>query len=459
MPKLGISEVQSRCLVTVVGVGKRADLAIPADAPIAEYADKLARILGAASDEALPPSWSLAPLGERPLPLETSLAAAGIVDGAVLYLRDILEGDADEPVVQSVYEVVSDVSSNGLGPPWDTRAKGRAAILLGAVWLLCSLGYLGITGRNWPFPEVLLAVTGLGLAATARGLAPYPRVLPRRLRIALACSAIPAMILVSVLSTGGFAWDGQHLVYAEIGAILGFAAALTAVPSVLLAAVTLLALLTGALMTLVVGLGATTSAAAATAVAAGTLFLAIAPRTAGLLTATSWLRMSSSSVEPDADPEKLGERVLLAQHTLVTLMGSASAVVAVALIVLTRDKSAFALVLAGVAVLALLIRAATFMFTTEAIGPVVAASAGLFGLLTALGRWATTESLMLPIAMLAGVLTISTGIPLLLWRTGEEPGRRPQLGGLLTLCQLAMIPLALGVYGLYSMLWNVGQGS
>jgi hypothetical protein len=461
MSKPGSTEVQPRCRVTVVGTRNRVDLAVPADAPIAEYADLLARLVGQESDEALPPTWSLAPTGSPPLPVTASLAGASIVDGTVLYLRDVLEGEADEPVIRSVWEVVSDLGQSGRGPRWDIRAKGRVTMLLGAGWLLVALAYLGIGGRNRLLVEVLTAVVGIGFAVAARLLRPYPRVLPQGLRVALGCAVIPSMILVSMLSLGRLSWDAEHLVYAEIGALLGLIIALAAVPGVLLATVTLLVVLAGAMTTLVLGLGATPAAAAATAVTAGTLFLTVAPRTAGLLTAASWLRMSSPSVEPQADPEHLADRVVQAQHTLVLLMGVTSAIVAGALLVLTRESSAFSFALAAVAVVALVILAGTFEFLTEAIGPVVAALAGAFGLLATLGHWSATEPLVLPLMLLAGVAAVSVGLPVLLWRAGgggtEETGdHRSRLRPLLTICQLALPPLLLGVYGVYGLLWGLG---
>ncbi|MFJ6199219.1 EsaB/YukD family protein [Micromonospora sp. NPDC092111] len=462
MSKPGNTDIQPRCLVTVVGTRNRVDLAVPANAPIAEYADLLARLVGQESNEALPPAWSLAPTGAPPLPVTSSLASAGIVDGAVLYLRDVLDGEADEPVVRSVWEVVSDLGTSGRGPRWDIRAKGRAAMLLGAAWLVVSLGYLGIAGHGRLLIEVLLAVIGIGFAVAARLLRSYPRVLPRGLRALLGCAVIPCMILVSMLSLGSLEWDVRHLVYAQIGAVLGLVIALVAVPRVLLAAVTLLVVVAGTMTTLALGLGATPAATAATAVTAGTLFLAVAPRVAGLLTAASWLRMSSPSVEPEADPDMLGNRIVRAQHTLVLLVGATSAIVAAALLVLTRNTSAFSLALAAAAVAALVIRAGTFEFTTEAIGPVVAAMAGAFGLFAALDHWSATAPLVLPLTVLAGLVAVSVGLPVLLWRSGtggiEDTGdRRPRLGVLLTTCQLVLPPLLLGVYGVYGLLWGLGR--
>jgi Mrp family chromosome partitioning ATPase len=70
-------------LVTVAGPRGRRDLSLPADAPVAELLPVLARLLG---DGAAPEGWTLTPAGGGPLPAGSSLAAAGILNGALLQL-------------------------------------------------------------------------------------------------------------------------------------------------------------------------------------------------------------------------------------------------------------------------------------------------------------------------------------------------------------------------------------
>jgi CO dehydrogenase nickel-insertion accessory protein CooC1 len=71
-------------LVTVAGPRGRRDLSLPADAPVAELLPVLARLLG---DGTAPEGWTLTPTGGRPLPAGSSLAAAGILNGALLHLE------------------------------------------------------------------------------------------------------------------------------------------------------------------------------------------------------------------------------------------------------------------------------------------------------------------------------------------------------------------------------------
>src|ERR1700729_1328372 len=83
--------IDGRSRVTVIGTRKRVDVALPAAAPIGEHSAGLASLCGPAqaSPGALPPAWSLAVAGGAPLPLSASLEESGVLDGQVLYLRDL----------------------------------------------------------------------------------------------------------------------------------------------------------------------------------------------------------------------------------------------------------------------------------------------------------------------------------------------------------------------------------
>jgi type VII secretion integral membrane protein EccD len=449
----------ARCRVTVIGAENRVDLAIPAEAPIAEYNDLLARMCGQPQDDALPPVWSLAPVGRAPFALTSSLALEGVEDGAILYLRDTLADEAQEPVVHSVWELVSDFAEESRGIRWNARAAGRVAVILGAYWIAVAVGYLGFTGHRSGGLGVIGGVLGLGLAILARVLRQHPRVLPGTLRSALGCAVIPCTVLVAFFGPGPPALDAIHLVSLEVGLLLGFLIALIAVPGVLVGASTLLVAIAGVLITVLVSVHATAPAVAATVVVAGVLFVAIAPRTAGMLVAATWLSMSSSTLEPEADSDRLAERFRQAHRALVLLVGVTSAAVAIALAVLTRGSSPFTLAVAITATMVLLLRTRTFALASEAVGPVVAAITGLFGLLTMLARSGTTDAYVLPALFLVGVAAVAVGVPVLLWGSGRAPAPddKQPLNPLLTIGQIVLPALLLGVYGLYTTLWNLGR--
>jgi type VII secretion integral membrane protein EccD len=452
--------IDARCRVTVIGAENRVDLAIPAEASIAEYNDLLARMCGQPQDDALPPAWSLAPVGRAPFPLTSSLALEGVEDGAILYLRDTLAGEDQEPVVHSVWEQVSDFAEKSRGIRWDARATGQVAVVLGAFWVAAALGYLGLSGHRSPALGVIGAVLGLGMAVLARVLRRHPRVLPGTLRTALGCAVIPCTVLVAFLAPGDPAYDGTHVIYLEVGLLLGFVIALIAVPGVLLGASTLLVAIAGVLIAVLAPLRATTPAIAATVVVAGVLFVAVAPRTAGVLVAATWLSMSSPTLEPEPDSERLAERYRQAHRALVLLVSVTSAAVGVAMVVLTRGFSPFTLAVSITATIVLLLRTRTFELASEAVAPVVAAMAGAFGLLTMLARSEATDAYVMPTLFLVGVAAIAVGLPVLLWGADRSPApgdKPPKLGPLLTVGQIVLPALLLGVYGLYTTLWNLGR--
>jgi type VII secretion integral membrane protein EccD len=445
--------------VTVVGARNRVDLAIPAEAPIAEYSDTLARMLGQPEDDALPPVWSLAPVGAAAFPVTSSLAFQGVEDGAVLYLRDTLADEDKEPVLHSVWELVSDLSEKSRGVPWNTRTAGRLAVLLGAFWLVAAFAYLGLTGRPNVAVGATAGILGVGVAVLARMLGRYPRVLPGSLRTLLGCAVIPCMVLAAGLSPGAPAADTTHLIYVVVGLLVGLVIALVAVPGVVLGSLTVLFGIGGVMIAVLVPLHASMTDIASTVVVVGVLFLAVAPRTAGMVVATSWLSMSSANLEPDADPERLAERVAQAHRALVVLVGLSSVALGVALLVLTRDFAAFPLAVAVVATIVLFLRTSTFGLASEAIPPVIAAGVGVFGLLTMLVGSDTGTSYMVPVLLLVGVVALGAGLPVLLWGSSRsrEGDRSFKMGPLLTVGQIVLPALLLGVYGLYTTLWNLGQ--
>ena len=452
--------IDARCRVTVIGAEKRVDLAIPAEAPIAEYNDLLARLCGQPEDDALPPVWSLAPIGAAPFALTSSLAAEGVEDGTVLYLRDTLADEEDEPVVHSVWELVAAHGETSGAVRWEARTVSRTVLLLGAFWLVASLYYLGLAGHRGPAVGIVAGVSAIGLAALARWLRPLPRVLPGRLRTVLACAAIPCAVAAAVLAPGVPALNLTHLIYFEIGLLVGLVIALVAVPDVLLGAITLFVAAGGVLMAIVIPLHATVTDIAATVAVVGVLFLAVAPRTAGLLVAASWLSMSSPTLEPDADPEQLPARVALAHRTVVLLVSLASAATGLALIVLSRSSGPFPLAVAVTAAIVLALRSGTFRLASEGVAPAIAAAAGVFGLLTMLARTGATAAYLMPTLLVVGVTAVVAGLPVLLWGVSRQPAdddKPSRLSAVQTMGQVTLPTLLLGVYGVFNTLWNVGR--
>lgn len=182
-----------RCRITVVGKRRRVDLAVPARAPIAEYLPALTRMCGQESDETLPAAWSLAPAGDRPFPPSISLLEAQVVDGATLYLRDLVEGETDGPLITELEDMVSEVGDQG--ERWNSRHRALTIAGIGAGGLVASLAALVLSAPDSPLTGFVAIVSGFALAfiagiATRRG---WP--VPERLRLAVALAACPVLAL------------------------------------------------------------------------------------------------------------------------------------------------------------------------------------------------------------------------------------------------------------------------
>src|SRR5262245_62067260 len=117
------------CRITVVGDRRQVDLAVPAGAPITDYVDDLARLVSQEENDLMPPAWSLATGLAGAFPPERSLSELGIADGQVLYLRDLLAGELDEPVVLDVAEQVAQASGQFLDRPWTPVARAATALV------------------------------------------------------------------------------------------------------------------------------------------------------------------------------------------------------------------------------------------------------------------------------------------------------------------------------------------
>ena len=75
-------------VVTVAGPCGRRDLVVPADVPVGDLLGPIAAAAGEGRPGATGQArWRLAPLGGDPLPLDMSLAASGVGDGATLTLQ------------------------------------------------------------------------------------------------------------------------------------------------------------------------------------------------------------------------------------------------------------------------------------------------------------------------------------------------------------------------------------
>jgi type VII secretion integral membrane protein EccD len=165
------SVTSSTCRLTVMTPKWRVDLAVPVDIPVAELLTILVRSMGPElSDEgASHGGWVLQQLGKPPLDPAMSLAAAQLRDGDVLRLRP---GSTQLP--ELAFDDVLDAVATGINertPRWQPHYTARASVLFASAALLYALIAALLTGPGWVASTATAAVTSLMLLLASVALA------------------------------------------------------------------------------------------------------------------------------------------------------------------------------------------------------------------------------------------------------------------------------------------------
>lgn len=463
--------MDEHCRITVVGERRQVDLAVPARAPITTYIGTLARLCAEERSDILPPSWSLATATAGPFPPERSLAELGIIDGQVLYLRDVIADEFSDPVVYDVGERVTEVAEGILERRWDSRARTMTGMACGLGWLIATLIVLASRHQVSSGVIVELAVaSSLTLPALAWIAAERRWPVPQRLREILALSAVPALAVAAQTLAAthlGARMDGSHALMTPAGltvfalfagALIGASVAFSTSPSVTTCAVLLtavvVALLGGALA--MVKASGVESAAVAAVAAYG--LLTIAPRTVSWIVTFAYQSAAARMpAEEDGDPVTTALR---AATTLLTFWsGGLAVVLAVALVPLAASRSPYAAALAGCLGLALLLRAGSVRLVAEVLPVGLAGAVGLFALILVgpgqLG-WPTWPAPVC-LGLIAEVL-LMYGFRRLMRRPGLPAMARPRwLTSFSSLLGGVSAALAVGTSGVFARFIEIGH--
>ena len=439
------------CRVTVIGTAKRADVAVPARAPIGQYATSLAVLCGEPDSDVMPAAWSLATPEGGTLPPASSLAECGIIDGQVLYLRDRAAGEYDEPGVFEVHELVAEAAGRAGGPRWDAGARTAAMLAAGAAWLVAVVTALVFTGARVGAGP-LTAGTGLALALTAWVARGGRQTVPAAVRVLLALGALPCLGVtgwfVGMARSGGQA--GPGIAGLSAGVLAGALIALLAVPSMATFAAAAAAAVTAAIITALVMLHAGLAGTSAVIALLSYVTVILVPRAAGRLAAL-WAMLTGQ--EDPAVTVVWARRLLAAGNIL------ACAVLAVAVVLLGHSPSPFAIALAFSLSLAVLLHTRACSFVAEA-GPAVAA--GLAGLLSVLlfapGHLLTAPAWAVPVAGAGlGVVMLAAGLALNVGAPDRAAGETAWSRTIASACLVAAVPLAAGVFGVFGTLLHLGR--
>jgi hypothetical protein len=464
-----------RCRVTVIGTSVRADVAVPALVPIGEYAHVLAESFQEPETDVLPAAWSLKAAGGAPIPPHASLESAGVIDGQLLYLCDLTDGEYDEPLVLEVDECVASTIDRIGDRQWTPRVAVTVTLIMSVLWLVAAAASWLIArpaDRTAAGFLSLLAALALAVAAWLGQAERFG--LTRVLRLVLAIGAVLCLSVTGwyagLDASGGHLASGRSLAAAMIGLAVGLVAgalaAMSAIPGIETLALAALTVVVSPAICLLVLFGATAREVTAITAVAGYWLIALSPGLAVRLAAT-WEQVSRAE---DTRHAVVWARGLTLTGTFIGAAGTA-----ISLVLMAGAGDVFDIALVGVLCCGLLLRSATCRLLIEAVPIVAAGLLGLFSLAVRAPRFSGHGGLIpalaesgLGLAML-GLAVIGT--TLCSAQDREASVRRRPAGQLavaaskprtatrvaLTLCSIAALPLLLGTFGVYASVVSLGH--
>jgi hypothetical protein len=414
--------------VTIRATGRRVDVTLPNVVPLIEITPMVAALCHADGDDARPPAWTLARVGQPPLALTTTLTDAGVLDGETLHLVDVSAWDS--PHVVTFDDPVAGAVTAGNEQP-SSAVVGLA--LLASVVVLLATG----AGVVAAVPALRLSAGPALLAAAAAALV-VAFLLPARAdrrpsKVALVCGAWAMAAAAGWSLVGG--QPGRGLTGAGVALLVAVLAAAPLagemVPGFALFAVALTA------GSAAVAAGAHPVQSAAVAAVAATIGVRVGPRLLG-----AWLSRRVAARPGDVEALSRGSRILLVSGTYGCV---GVAVAAGVILAATGDR--FGLVLAAVTGGSLALRAATFRYAREALPAAVGAGVIMFAAVVAAARVATAHGWGGAAVLVLSALGIGLAVITAVQRgTAGSPRRAATWWALVDACTA---PLTLGALGVF----------
>jgi type VII secretion integral membrane protein EccD len=445
------------CRITVVTTGRRVDLTMPTHLACAELLPQVVRLTGETEQGPSPRPWVLGRLGEPPLAPERTLSQSGVYDGDLLYLR--AAGQPADPVVvddlvETIAEAVDSRGGHWTAATWHRFAMAAAAALLGAGAVAVGAGGRPLAGATAGRGTAGLAAgAALALLLAALGLR---RLLREPVAAAApALAALPWSALAGAALAGRAGADPAAVVAAGAGGLLAAAVAATMAAPVV----------TGPCLAVALPAAALALAAAAVAAVGATPVQAAAVLAVGLvpaLTTLPRLAIALAGISPgdeDAEVAVQAERAKVAVgHALLTwVLGGAALTLTAALAVLATGGTPARCLAAAVAA-SVGLRARGFRLVGEVLPLALAVLGGVVALELAVMADPPGPARRWPGAwLLVGTAALLALAGFLLRGAGPSAGIRRRLDMVEALANLLLVPLALGVLGLYGAVERLAQ--
>ncbi|HET9140861.1 type VII secretion integral membrane protein EccD [Actinophytocola sp.] len=454
--------------VTVVAPRTRIDVALPADVAVADLLPMLLEMAKEATPDggARHGGWCLAKLGEGTLDPSRTLASLSVVDGEMLQLRRRSE-TPPPPLFDDVVDAIAEASPDSYRP-WTKQTANRIGYVASALAMIAAAvavllaGPLGGGGR-----------VGAAIAAGA--------------------TAVAAVALGAVIARAYQAETPGVLIAAAGGLPMAFVSGLYIVPgetgraSLLLACA--LVLIVAAASIMLIGSGVTTFVAAGSAAALGVIAFTVATLIAhpapGIAAGTVAVALATLSVLPRLtiqlarlplpnvpgsaedlkedtgfpDYRSIEKRAGLAHEYLTGMIIGCGVVTAIGAIVTASARDVWAISLAVVATLVLLLRARTYANGSQAIALL---ATGIFAAAGIMIGWMIGASPQDRLLWVFGSLLLIGAAALVLGVIFPEQRFSPPLRRTVeiieAICIAVVLPLALAVMDLYSTLRHLDLG-
>ena len=447
------------CRITVVGPGRRVDIALPSHVPFADLFPAIARFSRLDAGEAArsPGGWVLQRLGQRPFEPSATPASAGLLDGELIYLRPRL---TELPEAQSD-DIADEIAGVHDGPGRWTPADARR-VTLGAGAAALAAGAVVIARAGAPVPVSAAVAGGMALLLLVAA-ACVARVIGDAVAgSVLGYTALPYAFLAGLFIQNGPRANGfPHP--GALGVLDGFAVALLA--AVVAAAAVALPAFLGVAIAALAGVAASWLAYSAPrlgAAGAAGLVVTVALALMPLIPPVAF-RLARLPLPPvPASAEDLrDDAVLVAVADVRPRAAAADRIVAGAVcgvgligagaeVALGLDHGVLPAVMAAVLACVLLLRSRVFPGRAQRLWLVIPGYGGLVLLGAAADRMPAVLVLAAGAALVIGVGS---------WLPGHRPspfwGRAADVAD--TLLIVSLVPLALGVAKILSYVHGLGS--